>query len=85
MAKVEGCDENGLALCSLNNKFRMGDTLEVVGPDLRPVSFEAPLMRDGDGNELEEPRTPQMQFTIQLPKKVPPYSLLRRSVELSAK
>ena len=85
VAKVEGCDENGLALCSLNNKFRMGDTLEVVGPDLRPVSFEAPLMRDGDGNELEEPRTPQMQFTIQLPKKVPPYSLLRRSVELSAK
>ena len=85
VAKVEHCDENGLALCSLNNKFRMGDTLEVVGPDLRPVSFEAPLMRDGDGNELEEPRTPQMQFTIQLPKKVPPYSLLRRSVELSAK
>ena len=85
VAKVEGCDENGLALCSLNNKFRMGDTLEVVGPDLRPVSFEAPLMRDGDGNELEEPRTPQMQFTIQLPQKVPPYSLLRRSVELSAK
>ena len=85
VAKVERCDENGLALCSLNNKFRMGDTLEVVGPDLRPVSFEAPLMRDGDGNELEEPRTPQMQFTIQLPKKVPPYSLLRRSVELSAK
>ena len=85
VAKVERCDENGLALCSLNNKFRMGDTLEVVGPDLRPVSFEAPLMRDGDGNELEEPRTPQMQFTIQLPQKVPPYSLLRRSVELSAK
>ena len=85
VAKVERCDENGLALCSLNNKFRMGDTLEVVGPDFRPVSFEAPLMRDGEGNELEEPRTPQMQFTIQLPKKVPPYSLLRRSVELSAK
>ena len=85
VAKVERCDENGLALCSLNNKFRMGDTLEVVGPDLRPVSFEAPLMRDAEGNALEEPRTPQMQFTIRLPKKVPPYSLLRRSVELSAK
>ena len=84
-AKVIQCDEDGVALCSLNNKFRMGDTLEVVGPDFRPVSFEAPLMLDGEGNALEEPRTPQMQFTIRLPKKAPPYSLLRRSVELSAK
>ena len=25
VAKVESCDENGLALCSLNNKFRLGD------------------------------------------------------------
>ena len=84
-AKVESCSENGLALCSLNNKFRAGDTLEVVGPDLRPFPITAESMTDLDGNTLDEPRTPQMKFLIQLPKSVPPLSILRRSVDLSAK
>ena len=84
-AKVESCSENGLALCSLNNKFRAGDTLEVVGPNLRPFPITAESMTDLDGNALDEPRTPQMKFMIQLPKSVPPLSILRRSVDLSAK
>ena len=84
-AIVESCDENGLAVCSLRNKFRTGDTLEVVGPDTRPFAFTVPVMNDADGNALEEPRTPQMMFTVQLPKAVPPYSILRHSVDLSAK
>ena len=85
VAKVESCDENGVALCSLNNKFRTGDALEVVGPDTRPFPITAQDIRDTEGNPLEEPRTPQMQFTMQLPKSVPAHSLIRRSVDLSAK
>jgi len=85
VAKVESCDENGLALCSLNNKFRAGDSLEVVGPDLRPFPITAQDMTDLDGNALEEPRTPQMKFKMQLPVRVPEHSILRRSVDLSAK
>ena len=85
VAKIESCDENGLALCSLNNKFRKGDELEIVGPDLRPFPINAPLMTDSDGNPLEEPRTPQMKFTMQLPKSVPACSMIRRAVDLSAK
>ena len=85
VAKVESCDENGLALCSLNNKFRQGDTLEVVGPDLRPFSITAEGLTDIDENPLDEPRTPQMKFYIQLPKQVPAFSMIRRSVDLSAK
>ena len=85
VAKVESCNENGLAVCSLNNKFRSGDALEVVGPDLRPFAITAPIMADLEGNPLEEPKTPQMKFTIQLPKAVPPLSMIRRSVDLSAK
>jgi len=84
-AKVESCDENGLALCSLNNKFRAGDELEVVGPDLRPFPVTAASMTTLEGEPLEEPRTPQMKFFLQLSKPVPPYSILRRSVDLSAK
>ena len=84
-AKVESCDENGLAVCSLNNKFRVGDELEIVGPDTRPFRITAPMMADMEGNLLEEPKTPQMRFTMQLPKAVPAMSMLRRSVDLSAK
>ena len=84
-ALVESCDENGLALCSLRNKFACGDELELVGPDTRPLPFTVPMMRDMDGNDLEEPRTPQMNFYLQLPKPVPAMSVLRKSVDLSAK
>ena len=85
VAKVESCDENGIAVCSLNNKFCAGDALEVVGPDLRPFSITAEGMADMDGMPLEEVRTPQMRFTLKLPKPVPPLSMIRRSVDLSAK
>ena len=84
-AAVESCDENGVATCSLNNKFRAGDALEVVGPDLRPFPITAGNMFDEEGNALDEPRHPQMKFTIQLPKQVPAHSIIRRSVDLSAK
>ena len=85
VARVEECSEDGLALCSLNNKFSAGDALEVVGPDLRPFAVTAQGMRDEEGTPLDEVRTPQSRFTLQLPKAVPPMSLLRRSVDLSAK
>ena len=83
-AVVTNCDENGLATLSLRNKFAAGDIVEVVGPDTRPFSFQAPVMQGEDGTDLREPRTPQMVFRMQLPRPVPPYSILRRAVELSA-
>lgn len=85
VAKVEQCDETGLALCSLNNKFRRGDALEVVGPDLRPFPILAGDMTDMEGISLDEPRNPQMQFRIQLPRQVPDMSMLRRRVDLSGR
>lgn len=85
VAKVESCDENGVAVCSLNNKFRVGDELEVVGPDLRPFPITAQGLADLEGNTIDEARTPQMKFTMQLPRQVPAHSLIRRSVDLSAK
>ena len=84
-AIVEECDENGLARCSLRNKFAQGDALELVGPDTKPEAFAAGEMADMEGNPLTEPRTPQMLFTMQLPHRVPPYTILRRAVDLSAK
>ena len=84
-ARVDSCDEQGIATCSLNNKFQEGDQLEVVGPDLRPFPITAANIRTLEGQPIQEPRTPQMPFTIQLPKQVPPLSMLRRAVDLSPK
>ena len=84
-AIVESCDETGLALCSLRNKFAAGDALELVGPDTRPEAFTAPMMEDIEHSSLSEPKTPQMKFYMQLPRQVPAFTILRRAVDLSAK
>ena len=84
-AIVESCDEQGRALCSLRNKFAKGTVLEAVGPDLRPFPFTVGEMTDLEGVALEEPRTPQMKFYLQLPQQVPAFTVLRKSVDLSAK
>ena len=84
-AIVESCDGNGLATCSLRNKFKRGDQLELVGPDTRPFAFYAGDMWDEEQNELIEPKKPEMRFTMQLPKAVPAKSIIRRAVDLSAK
>ena len=84
-AIVESCDENGLALCSLRNKFSQGDVLETVGPDMRPFPFTVNDMWTEKKEPLDQPRTPQMKFYLQLPKQVPAMSILRHSVELSGK
>ena len=85
IALVTDCDAEGNATLSLRNKFRAGDTVELVGPDLRPMSVTVPMMEDMEGNPLEEPRTPQMLFRMKLPCQVPAYTLVRHAVELSAK
>ncbi len=84
-AIVLDCDSNGLATLSLRNKFAVGDELELVGPDTRPFGFQAPMMKTEDGEDLAEPRTPQMIFKMQLPQAVPSFSIVRRAVALSAK
>ena len=83
VAVVESCTPEGLATASLRNKFAAGDELDLVGPDLRPVSFSAPMMEDMEGFPLREPRHPQMKFTIQLPCYAPPLSFLRACRENS--
>ncbi len=85
VAIVTACDENGLATLSLRNKFAAGETLELVGPDLRPVSLVARDLHDAEGTPVQEVRTPQAVFTMPLPQPVPAYSILRHKVDLSAK
>ncbi len=83
LAVVRSCDGLGSAVLSLRNKFSAGDEIEVVGPDVPAFSMAAPMMADMDGFELREPRHPQMEFRMKLPRQVPPLSLLRRKAGLS--
>lgn len=85
VALVTACDAEGHATLSLRNKFRTGDSVELVGPDLRPFAMTVPEMTDGEGALLTEPRTPQMTFHMKLPQPVPPFTLVRHAVELSAR
>ena len=85
VALVTDCDSEGNATLSLRNKFRTGDTVELVGPDLRPFAMTVPDMTDGEGQPMDEPRTPQMVFHMKLPRQVPAFTLVRHAVELSAK
>ena len=83
VAKVQYCDGDGNAVLTLNNKFSVGDALELVGPDVRPQALTVNALWDGDGHPLEEVRHPQMVFRMKLPRQVPPLSLLRRKADLS--
>ena len=84
-AVVTDCDGAGNAALSLRNKFRTGDRVELVGPGLRPFSLTVPEMKDGDGLPLFEPRTPRSVFYMKLPRQVPPWTIVRRAADLSAK
>ena len=80
-AMVTSCAPNGQAVCSLRNKFRRGETLELVGPGIRPVSFVMEALTDGNGFPLDEARTPQMALRLTLPCQASPLSILRKQVE----
>ncbi|MDD6160963.1 MAG: U32 family peptidase [Oscillospiraceae bacterium] len=77
LAVVTDCDSEGNATLSLRNKFACGDPIEVVGPDTPAFEMTAPMMEDGEGQELSEPRHPQMVFKMKLPRPVPPLSVVR--------
>ena len=85
IALVTDCDPDGNATLSLRNKFRAGDTVEVLGPNVRPFALTVPEMTDAEGAPLTEPRTPGSVFHMKLPRPVPAWSLLRRHADLSAK
>lgn len=84
-AIVTDCDPSGNAVLSLRNKFHTGDEVELVGPDLRPFSAVVPEMSDENGLPLFEAKTPRMLFHMKLPRQVPPWTIVRRAVDLSAK
>lgn len=83
VAKVRSCTPDGRAVLTLNNKFSVGDQLELVGPGLRPCPVSVEALWDEDGECLDQVRKPQMVFQLDLPCQAPPLSLLRRRADLT--
>ena len=83
VAKVLSCEADGTATLTLNNKFSVGDQLELVGPDVKPKTITVQALWASDGTSMDQVRTPQTVFRMKLPQQVPPLSLLRRQADLS--
>ena len=83
VAKVRSCTPDGRAVLTLNNKFSVGDQLELVGPGLRPCPVTVKALWDEDGERLDQVRKPQMVFQLDLPCQAPPLSLRRRRADLT--
>ena len=83
VAKVLSCEADGTATLTLNNKFSVGDQLELVGPDVKPQAITVQALWASDGTSMDQVRTPQTVFRMKLPRQVPPLSLLRRQADLS--
>lgn len=75
--------ENGRVYCTQKNKFLDGDTVELLNPGQKPVSFIITGMTDGEGNPITDTRHPAMAFSFPaslLDIQPVPGSILRKNV-----
>ena len=83
VAVVEECAQDGAALLTQRNKFSSGDTLELLCPGQKPVSFTAGDMTDGEGLPITDTHRAMMPFHMRLPFQAPPFSIVRKRRESS--
>ncbi|MCQ2452551.1 MAG: U32 family peptidase [Oscillospiraceae bacterium] len=77
-AFVDSCDAKGLAQLTQRNKFSRGDTLSLLMPGRKPVTFIADHMADAEGQPIESTPHPLMSFSMPLPVQAPPCSVIRK-------
>lgn len=83
VAVVESCDEDGHALVTQRNRFRRGDTLELLRNDALPQLFTVDEMFDEAGEPLDDAKHAEMKVRIKLPHAAPPLSVIRKAREES--
>lgn len=71
---------SNLALVEQRNRFAVGDWLEVLEPKGAPYTFQVTNLYDESGTKIEAAPHPQQKVYLEVPKIIPPYSLLRRKV-----
>lgn len=81
VAYVVSCDETGCAVLTQRGRFWKGDTLELLIPGQKPVTFVVGDMTNGAGESIEYCPHPEMEIHMRLPVPAPEYSILRRQVD----
>ena len=61
------------------NKFRVGDTIEIMKPDGSNVFVTVLSIKDAEGNEMPSAPHPQQELHVTLSEPAAKYDLLRRS------
>lgn len=77
-AVVEQCDDDGNAVLTQRNRFRLGDELELMTNDHEPVPFTVEYMENADGESIEAASHAVMMIRMKLPVKCSRLSILRR-------
>jgi putative protease len=73
--------EQGRALLSQRNKFSCGDLMELVTRDHEPIDFVASDLQDEEGNQIDSVPHPLQCFSMPLPIKAKPLSLVRKKLK----
>lgn len=77
-AVVEQCDDDGNAVLTQRNRFRLGDEVELMTNDHEPIPFTVEYMENADGESIEAAPHAVMMIRMKLPVKCSRLSILRR-------
>jgi len=75
---IESCDDAGEAIVIQRNKFCVGDKVELVTPNNKPIAFTVTDLRDADNEKIEAAPHPMMELKMRLPVQCGRLSLLRK-------
>lgn len=77
-AVVERCGEAGIAELTQRNKFSVGDRVDLLTRDSKPLPFTVDALWDAEGNPIESAPHPMMPFKMRLPKQADRLSMIRK-------
>lgn len=75
---VQSCGDDGEAVISQRNKFSVGDTVELVTCDAKPMAFTVQDLRNAEDEAIASAPHPMMELHMRLPVKCDKLSLLRK-------
>ena len=73
--------KNGYAYISQRNNFKVGDEIEIFGPNLEAKSFVLEEMKEMDGTNREVANHPEEKLMIRVPFEVSKYDMIRVPVK----
>ena len=81
VAYVVSCGKDGRAVLTQRGRFWTGDTLELLLPGQKPITFTVGEMQNGEGEPIDYCPHPEREIRMTLPVQAPEYAILRRQVD----